>query len=272
MKIVYYMRRMFSTLRTQGVWPTLQLAGKYVRFRLMSYSGYRKRYRIQRDLRSLPDVLPISEVWSVACAIGDGMISPMQDSAEFKGLLQHVFGKGGVMRVLEIGSCGGGSLFCFCRLAEPQATLISVDLPGGFFGGGAASWKIPIFNSFVRRGQTLHLLRRDSHDEKTLARVRALLDGQALDFLMIDGDHTFEGVKQDYEMYAPLVREGGYIAFHDTLHDASTETKDISYKIEVGRFWKSICGGYPHWNFDQSGKIGIGLLQKTRAGANTCQP
>lgn len=35
-------------------------------------------------------------------------------------------------------------------------------------------------------------------------------------FLFIDGGHEYEFVKQDYELFAPLVAEGGFIAFHDT--------------------------------------------------------
>jgi predicted O-methyltransferase YrrM len=38
-----------------------------------------------------------------------------------------------------------------------------------------------------------------------------------LDFLFIDGDHTYEGVKQDFEMYTPLVRKGGLVAMHDIV-------------------------------------------------------
>jgi hypothetical protein len=30
-----------------------------------------------------------------------------------------------------------------------------------------------------------------------------------VDFLFIDGDHTYEGVKKDFEMYSPLVRREG---------------------------------------------------------------
>jgi len=38
-------------------------------------------------------------------------------------------------RVLEIGTAGDGTLFVWCRLASDDATVISVDLPGGLFGG-----------------------------------------------------------------------------------------------------------------------------------------
>jgi predicted O-methyltransferase YrrM len=49
-----------------------------------------------------------------------------------------------------------------------------------------------------------------------------VLNEQNLDFLFIDGDHTYKGVKEDFEMYSPLVRKGGVIAFHDiTKHPHS---------------------------------------------------
>jgi hypothetical protein len=37
---------------------------------------------------------------------------------------------------LEIGTARGGTLFFLTRLASPHATIVSVDLPGGPFGGG----------------------------------------------------------------------------------------------------------------------------------------
>jgi len=41
--------------------------------------------------------------------------------------------------------------------------------------------------------------------------VRGILGSRKLDFLFIDGDHSYEGVRRDFEMYSPLVREGGII-------------------------------------------------------------
>ena len=35
--------------------------------------------------------------------------------------------------------------------------------------------------------------------------------------MFIDGDHSYDGVRSDYEMYAPLVRNGGLVAFHDIV-------------------------------------------------------
>lgn len=38
---------------------------------------------------------------------------------------------------------------------------------------------------------------------------------RAYDVLIIDGDHSLEGVRADFETYAPMVRPGGYILFDD---------------------------------------------------------
>jgi hypothetical protein len=37
-----------------------------------------------------------------------------------------------------------------------------------------------------------------------------------IDFLFIDGDHSYEGVKRDFELYTQLLTENGVIIIHDT--------------------------------------------------------
>jgi predicted O-methyltransferase YrrM len=137
-----------------------------------------------------------------------------QVRAEILGLLEAVAAER-PRRLLEIGTAGGGTLFMLALAADRAATIVSVDLPQGEFGGGYPVWKIPLYRGFVRRTQRLHLIRGDSHAPETLARTRAALRGEALDFLLIDGDHTYDGVRRDYQMYSQLVAPGGIVAFHD---------------------------------------------------------
>jgi len=40
-----------------------------------------------------------------------------------------------------------------------------------------------------------------------------------IDFLFIDGDHSIEGCKNDYQLYANKIVKGGFIAFHDYYND-----------------------------------------------------
>ena len=39
-----------------------------------------------------------------------------------------------------------------------------------------------------------------------------------IDFLHIDADHHYEGVKLDWDLYSPLVSEKGVITLHDTIN------------------------------------------------------
>lgn len=40
-----------------------------------------------------------------------------------------------------------------------------------------------------------------------------------LDFIFIDGDHSYEGVKKDFELYSTLLTDKGIIVIHDTDSD-----------------------------------------------------
>jgi len=162
--------------------------------------------------------------------------------------------------VCEIGTFKGGTLYIWCQLAAPDARIISIDLPGGQFGGGYNERSIPFFQSFCQPGQTLHCLRGSSHDMAIRSEFEKRVGDALLDFLFIDGDHSYLGVKQDFEFYAQFVRKGGMIGFHDIYH--RVEQPDI----EVYRFWQEIKSCYCHEEFIESTndrrKIGIGVIFK----------
>jgi len=159
--------------------------------------------------------------------------------------------------VIEIGTLTGGTLFLLSRVASDEAAIISIDLPHGPFGGGYHFWKIPLFKSFASKRQKIHLIRSDSHSAGTLLKVKNILNGAKVDFLYIDGDHTYEGVKKDFEMYSPLVIKGGMVAFHDI---AATPPEPGA---DVNRFWEEAKRQYRHTeiinNTLQKG-CGIGVL------------
>lgn len=141
-------------------------------------------------------------------------------------------------RSLEIGTDYGGTLLLLCRLSPPNAKIISVDLPSGRFGGGYPRRKVPLFRKFPKEAQQLHLIRGDSHSLETKERVLRILGDELLDYLFVDADHTYDGVRNDFQMYAPLVRSGGIVAFHDII-DHKKETK-----CEVSKFWAQVKQHY----------------------------
>src|SRR4051794_31217464 len=167
-----------------------------------------------------------------------------QVRSEIRGLLEVVATEQ-PERLLEIGTAGGGTLFLLALAAHRTATIVSVDLPHGEFGGGYPHWKIPLYHGFVRRTQRLHLIRGDSHAPATLERTRKTLRGEPLDFLLIDGDHTYDGVRRDFEDYGPLVRPGGMIAFHDIADPGELPPSgDQLLGGEVPRFWGELRDRY----------------------------
>jgi predicted O-methyltransferase YrrM len=161
-------------------------------------------------------------------------------------------------RICEIGTFRGGTLFIWCQLAEPSAHLFSIDRPGSAWGGGFRKRSQPFFESFLKPGQELHCLRGNSHAPRLRARLARALDGQPLDFLFLDGDHTYRGVKRDFEDYAGLVRAGGWIAFHDIVPQPDKPA------TQVHRFWQELKPGYRHREFidadPQCPAMGIGLI------------
>jgi predicted O-methyltransferase YrrM len=43
--------------------------------------------------------------------------------------------------------------------------------------------------------------------------------GRTIDLIFIDGDHSYEGVKRDWELFVPHVSPFGVVVFHDTAWD-----------------------------------------------------
>lgn len=148
-----------------------------------------------------------------------------------------------IRTVVEIGTAKGGTFYAWCRIAATDATLISVDLPGGPFGGGYSLKDIKTFRRYGKMKQKLHFLRADSHKRETVDRLESILKGRKIDFLFIDGDHRYSGVKRDWKLYSGLVKQNGLIAFHDILFHPKVRA------CKVDRFWNEISQDYRHREF-----------------------
>lgn len=162
----------------------------------------------KNEIRKKQKFESIGELVDFALGCCNGFIKPWQVRGEIGSLVSMLWERR-PKYMLEIGTASGGTLFIFCNSAALDATIISLDL-GGY---SLSQWWL--YKSFAKKGQKLHLLRCDSHKEQSLEAARSLLKGNMLDFLFIDGDHSYEGVKRDFEMYSHLVRKGGIIALHD---------------------------------------------------------
>lgn len=176
-------------------------------------------------------------------------IRPSQEREEITEFLQ-VLSRYKPETILEIGTANGGTLFLFAKISNPDAKLISMDLPNRY-----PENRMRLHKTFATNTQEIIILHQDSHTPKALHRVKNTLEGQMLDCLFIDGDHSYYGVKQDFNMYSPLVRKGGIIALHDICPSKLTRG--------VAKFWTEVRNKYKHAeivkDLSQAGK-GIGIL------------
>lgn len=148
----------------------------------------------------------------------------LQDEWEWAELMA-LFDRVRPARVLEIGSLYGGSLWHWLSRGWVDE-VASVDLPpaptepwydplwhGEFLAESQARWA-----GWVEgRPDRLVLFRGDSRRRETIDRVREHYRDRPPAWLFIDGDHGYEAVRSDWERYAPLVRPGGHVVFHDVV-------------------------------------------------------
>jgi cephalosporin hydroxylase len=143
--------------------------------------------------------------------------------------------------VLEIGSEAGGTFYLWCQLATLGGLKISVDDPRGSSGSGRFSEeaaRAARAAQMKRWSANVHVITGDSHQRDTWNDVNDLLCGEKLDFLFIDGDHSYAGVKMDFEDYRRFVRPGGLVGFHD-INDSEFHRKRGCF---VSHFWSELQG------------------------------
>ncbi len=206
-----------------------------------------QEWNATRELRKYAPLLAKNSEGSNATQLVEILYNPKwerffwikQVKEEIKGLVEAVEALKPKI-IVEVGTNMGGSLFCFTKVAQKDALVISVDLPEGLGGGGYPIYRSDFYKSFATNSQKMLLWRLDSHQKSTLDKLKETLNGQKIDFLFLDGDHSFEGIKQDFEWYAPLVRSGGIVAFHDIKPSLPDNW------IQVGRFWNEIKEDYQY--------------------------
>ena len=237
--------------------------------------GRRAAARARRRVAALPRSAGADEVVDFLFSAEATDIQPWQIPDEFRALPRLVAQRR-PRTVLEIGTADGGTLFAHARLAHPEALIISIDLPHGLFGGGYPRWRIPLYESFRGSRQRLELLRVDSHAASTIQLLERVLDGRRVDYAFIDGDHTYEGVRQDLELCRRFAAPDAMIAFHDISPQPNSEyVAAAGVDWAVHRLWQEVSVRYAHDEFvrdpAQEG-YGIGVLYLDRPGAGAGAP
>lgn len=119
----------------------------------------------------------------------------------------------------------------------------------------------------------LRFVHGHSASPATFGIVERLVAGRRVDALFIDGDHSYNGVLQDYCRYSPLVKPGrGHVGFHDVRMENMPEGASDVGHLGTQSFWEGLSTNYPSrcqlleadpgpW-----GNYGIGVYRVVRPG------
>lgn len=221
------------------------------------WDGY---YRVIRRFKpfGMPHKIHLNQIW-----------------AEWEKLVQLLAQEATLKRVLEIGTGRAGSTYFWSKLTkltDGKSLIVTVD------ENLAARNYISLFGN--RDDQEIISIVGDSHDAKTIERVERTIGDELVDLLYIDGDHSYEGVKQDFESYRKFCKPDALICFHDINPDYGI-TRGIETDAKSGdvyKFWRELKESHDCREIiaapEQNG-FGIGIIKNTardEANANFSRP
>lgn len=139
--------------------------------------------------------------------------------------------------IVEVGCGAGGSLWAWKQLNPDR--LIGIE------------WDHATPQPFESHGA--EMLFGNSQTEEMVDRLTKLLDGDMVDFLFIDADHRYHGVKTDHNSYRGLVRSGGIIGFHDI-------TPIADGRVGVDTYWRNeVKNNYESFEIEEQPDSNLGL-------------
>ncbi|TRX57395.1 class I SAM-dependent methyltransferase [Thalassomonas sp. M1454] len=152
-------------------------------------------------------------------------------------------------KVVELGSFKGNSLSAFCQSVEENkldSKVVGVDAWEGdlHMGTFPEEYYLELKDFMDNHYPNFASLKKCYFDDA----VTSFPDG-SIDLLHIDGLHTYEAVKNDFETWLPKLSDKAVVLFHDT----TVVKKDFG----VIKYWSEISTMYPSFNFDFSHGLGV---------------
>ncbi len=147
---------------------------------------------------------------------------------EWEWMISKIERKGVLRNILEIGCYDGGSSWYLNQLAKNMITIDN-NQPCRFNPSDL--------------GEHYQYIGGDSHDPT----MHKYFSQHKWDFVFIDGDHSYDGVKKDFYTILPYLRKGTPVAFHDII----ISPHHHSCNCYVGEFWEELKKEYSATRFEE---------------------
>lgn len=146
--------------------------------------------------------------------------------------------------VVELGSYKGKSTVYIARSVPAFVNIVCVDT---FMADATTAIREDTLDCFLSNtaefsnitvipGKTNHVAKLMKHNEHT----------NRISLLFIDADHSYEGVKADFEGFSPFVAPGGVVIFHDAYGENGEDLPGVTPWPGVTRFCKELESN-PKW-------------------------
>jgi O-antigen biosynthesis protein len=150
---------------------------------------------------------------------------------------------------VELGTYTGGSYFAFCQAIKTLSLTTKAFAVDTWQGDEHAGFYAKeVFDQVNQINQEnyasfSHLLKTTFDD------ANQRFENSSIDLLHIDGLHTYEAVKHDFETWLPKMSEAGVMIFHDT------KVKDRAFG--VWKLMEELQQQYPYFEFEHGYGLGV---------------
>jgi hypothetical protein len=151
-------------------------------------------------------------------------------------------------RFVELGVHNGMSFFAACQAAERLALSTDCVAVDTWLGDEHAGIHEPaVFDEF--RAYLRHNYPHQQYIQAYFSAARGCFEDGSIDLLHIDGLHTYEAVKEDFETWLPKLSDVGVIILHDI--------NVFERRFGVWRLWQELKAKYPAYGFAHQHGLGI---------------
>ncbi|MHB8368060.1 MAG: class I SAM-dependent methyltransferase [Leptospirales bacterium] len=161
--------------------------------------------------------------------------------------------------LVELGTRSGNSYFTFCQAVLENGLTTRCyavdtweeDLHSKSYGEEIYQSVTSYNNQHYRNFSSLLRMRFDE--------ALPLIPDRSIDLLHIDGLHTYEVARHDFESFSPKLSDSAIVLFHDT----AVREKDFG----VWRLWEELAPRFKSLNFSHSSGLGVLFVGKSQPPA-----